>query len=105
MSATRLLDVTAYTTFDYLDADAVGHDWTDESVAVLDVATPRDAPVTVRLAVELDATDLDHVAAHADRVTLTPAQARTLAAELESKADDAEAAAAESKANGKVERS
>ena len=88
----RLLDVNAYTTFDFLDAAAVGHDWTDESVAVLNVETPRDAPDEVRLAVELDATDLDELPGHADRVALSPDQARTLAAELKSKADDAEAA-------------
>ena len=89
----RLLDVDAYTTFDFLDAAAVGHDWVDESVAVLDVETPRDAPDEVRLSVELDATDLGELSGHADRITLSPGQARTLAAELESKADDAEAVA------------
>ncbi len=89
----RLLDVNAYTTFDLLDGAAVGHGWLDGSAAVLNVETPRDAPGAVRLSLELDATGLDHLPGHADRVTLSPEQARTLAAELESKADDAEAAA------------
>ena len=89
----RLLDVNAYTTFDLLDAAAEGHDWRDEAVAVLNVETTRDAPDEVRLSIELDATDLDYLPGHADRVALSPAQSRALAAELESKADDAESAA------------
>ena len=86
----RLLDVDAYTTFDYLEASARGHGWIDESIAVLDVDRPREDPGTVRLRIELDGTDLVNVDPHADSVSLSPAQARKLAAELEARAADAE---------------
>lgn len=85
----RLLDVDAYTTFDFLDARARGVGWTDEAVAVLDVDAPEDGG-TVAVALELDPRDLDHVDHHADRLALTPAQARTLAAALEAAAETAE---------------
>jgi hypothetical protein len=42
--------------------------------------------------VELDPTDLAALPAHADSVTLTPEQARTLAAELVESAEEVEAA-------------
>lgn len=86
----RQLDVTAYTTFDFLDGRAEGVDWTDEGVAVLDVESPE-GDEGVRLGLELDPADLEHAPAHADYVSLTPEQARTLAAELEDVADAAEA--------------
>lgn len=85
----RLLDVTARTTLDFLDARAEGVDWTDEAAAVLDVYTPRDDEA-VTLALELDPSDLEHVPQHADRVGLSAEQARTLAADLEAAADAAE---------------
>lgn len=91
----RILDVTAHTTFDFLDARAVGKDWTDEGVAVLDVTTPREEPGVVRLGIELDHTDLGNVPPHADSVVLSPSEARTLATDLEAYADEADAASAD----------
>ncbi|MFB6195414.1 MAG: DUF6360 family protein [Haloplanus sp.] len=86
----RLLDVNAYTTFDFVAGEAVGPDWCDESAAVVDVDRPEEAPKTVRLQVEFDGSDLDHLAPHADRLSLSPEQARGLAAELERQAANAE---------------
>jgi hypothetical protein len=90
----RLLRVNAYTTLDMVDAEATGHDFADRAVAVLDVTAPREDPDAVTLALELDNTDLAHLPAHADRVTLTPAQARAVADDLERHADRVEAAQA-----------
>ncbi|WP_440006442.1 DUF6360 family protein [Halomicrococcus sp. SG-WS-1] len=89
--ADRVMSVTAYTTFDLLDAVAEGHGWTDEADAVLDVSTPRvEDPEVVTLQLELDNTQLDDLPAHADTVTLSPDRARELAAELERYADTVE---------------
>ncbi|WP_248895768.1 DUF6360 family protein [Haloplanus halobius] len=86
----RLLDVNAYTTLDFVAGRAVGPDWSDESAAVVDVDRPKDAPGTVRLRIELDGEDLDHVPAHIDSLSLSPDQARGLAADLERQAANAE---------------
>ncbi|WP_435153429.1 DUF6360 family protein [Haladaptatus sp. DFWS20] len=87
--ADRILSVTAYTTFDLVDAIAEGHGWTEEAVGVLNVKTPRgeDAPDEVLLQLELDNTELEHLPAHAETVTLSAEQARELAGELERYAD------------------
>ncbi|WP_224448445.1 DUF6360 family protein [Haloprofundus salilacus] len=79
----RLLRVNAYTTFDMLDATATGHEFEEEAFAVLNVTAPRKNPDAVTLELELDNTQLEHLPPHADRVTLTAEQARTLADELE----------------------
>lgn len=55
----RILDVTASTTFDMLDARTDTHEFTESGYAVLDVSIPRDSPDHVQLTIELDATDLD----------------------------------------------
>jgi len=90
----RIMDVTAYTTFDFLDGAVEGHGFTTQAVAVLNVATPdEDDSDRVEMRVEMDNTDLEEVPPHADAVSLTPAQARELAAELESYADDVESGA------------
>jgi len=86
----RLLDVTAYTTFDYIPAHAVGPDWVDEAVAVVDAGVPAHDPDTVELSVELDPSDLEHLDHHADIVTLSPGEAQELAADLEDAAQQAE---------------
>jgi len=86
----RIVDVTAYTTFDFLEGVIEGHGFTNEAVAVLNVTTPEDDPDRVEMRLEMDNTDLGELPAHADVVSLTPAQARELAAELESYADDIE---------------
>jgi hypothetical protein len=91
----RLLRVNAYTTFDMLDAEAVSHEFTEEALAVLNVTAPRKNPDHVRLELELDNSQLDHLPAHADKVTLTAEQARTLAGELEEYAGRVEAAQTE----------
>jgi hypothetical protein len=85
----RQLDVTASTTFDFLDARVTGDGWSEESIAVLDVESPRDEE-TVTLALELDPVDVKRLEPHAETVPLTPEQARELAAELETAADAAE---------------
>ncbi len=87
--ADRILSVNAYTTFDLLDATVEGHGFEEELFAVLNVTSPRGED-HVELQVEADNTELDAVEPHADRVTLSPAQARELADELRSYADDAE---------------
>jgi hypothetical protein len=89
----RLLDVTSYTTLDFVDASAFGVDWTDESPAVVDVDTPddhEDVEGVVRLSLELDGTGLDGVPPHVDRLELSPGQARTLAEDLIEHADRVE---------------
>lgn len=85
----RHLDVTANTTFDHLDVRVEGGDWSKEVVAVLDVTSPRDES-NVTLGLELDPSDLECLPHHADYVSVTPEQARTLAAELEAAARAAE---------------
>ena len=83
--ADRILRVNAYTTFDLLDGVVEGHGFEEEALTVLNVTTDsREDPDHVELQVELDNTELDDVPAHADRVTLSPDQARELATELES---------------------
>ncbi|WP_380680494.1 DUF6360 family protein [Salinigranum sp. GCM10025319] len=89
----RLLDVTSYTTLDFVDASAFGVDWTDEAPAVVDVDTPdehEDATGIVRLSLELDGTGVEEVRPHVDRLHLSPEQARTLADDLLEHADRAE---------------
>jgi hypothetical protein len=88
----RLLKVNAYTTFDMLDGSAQGHGFDEEAFAVLNVTAPRKNPDHVTLELELDNTDLETLPPHADRVTLSAAQARELAAELEKYAARVEAA-------------
>jgi hypothetical protein len=75
-----------------LDGSAQGHDFDEEAFAVLNVTAPREDPDHVRLELELDNTQLTHLPAHADRVTLSAAQARELAGELEAYAARVEAA-------------
>jgi hypothetical protein len=87
----RLLTINAYTTFDTLDGSAQGHDFDEEAFAVLNVTAPRENPHHVTLELELDNTELEHLPAHADRVRLSAAQARELAAELEKYAARVEA--------------
>ncbi|MFD1513039.1 DUF6360 family protein [Halomarina rubra] len=93
--AERILSVTAYTTLDLVAAEAEGHDFTEETDGVLDVSTPRNDPDHVTLALELDGTTLEHLPPHADRVRLSPEEARRVAAALEEEADAVDAARAE----------
>ncbi|SFK59115.1 hypothetical protein SAMN04487950_0065 [Halogranum rubrum] len=91
----RLLRINAYTTFDMLDGTATGHDFEEDAFAVLNVTAPRKNPDHVKLEFELDNTQLAYLPAHADRVTLSAEQARTLAGELEKYADRVDAAQAD----------
>ncbi|PSP95352.1 hypothetical protein BRC91_02620 [Halobacteriales archaeon QS_4_62_28] len=80
----RIMKVNAYTTFDLLDGEVEGHGFAEEAYAVLNVTTDtRDDPDNVELQLELDNTQLDAVRPHAETVTLSAAQARELAEELE----------------------
>lgn len=88
----RLVRINAYTTFDMLDATAKGHGFEDEAFAVLNVTAPKKNPEFVTLELELDNSQLENLPAHADRVTLTAEQARTLAGELETYAERVDAA-------------
>jgi hypothetical protein len=84
--ADRVLKVNAFTTFDLVDASVEGHGFEETAFATLNVHTALDGPEAVALELELDNTDLDHVPPHADRVTLSPAEAERLAGELEAAA-------------------
>ena len=91
----RLIRVNAYTTFDLLDGFARGHDFEEETVAVLNVTAPRENPEAVTLELELDNTGLETLPPHAEGVTLSAAEARDLAGELEKYAARVEAAQAD----------
>jgi hypothetical protein len=88
--ADRVLKVNAFTTFDLLDASVEGHGFEEAAFATLNVRTAREDPEEVTLELELDNTQLDNVPPHADRVSLSAAEARTLAAELEDAAAELE---------------
>jgi hypothetical protein len=91
----RLMTVNAYTTLDLVDAVAEGHEFEEEAYATLNVTSPRKNPDHVSLQLELDNTGLTELPAHAETVTLTPEQARAIAADLEEHADEVEAAQAD----------
>ncbi|CCQ37868.1 uncharacterized protein Nmlp_3755 [Natronomonas moolapensis 8.8.11] len=88
----RMMKVNAYTTLDLLEAEAEGHGFTEEAYAVLNVTSPRNDPDHVSLQLELDNTELEHLDAHADTVRLSAAEARELAADLETHATKVESA-------------
>jgi hypothetical protein len=88
--AIRLLDVSAYTTLDFVTGRVFGPDWSDDAAAVVDVDRSKTAPGRVRLRLEFDGEDVTHVDHHADGVSLSPDQARALAADLKRQAANAE---------------
>jgi hypothetical protein len=90
--ADRIMRVNAYTTLDLVDASAEGHGFDEEAYATVNVTSPRSAPDHVEFAMELDNTSLETLAPHADRLRLSPEQARELAAALEAEAESVEAA-------------
>ncbi|MEF8825291.1 MAG: DUF6360 family protein [Halapricum sp.] len=90
--ADRILKVNAFTTFDLLEGSVEGHGFVEEAFATLNVRTARNDPEEVRLELELDNVALESVPPHADRVTLSAAEARTLATELRVAADRVDAA-------------
>jgi hypothetical protein len=77
----RIIDVTAETTLACLPATAHGLNWVDGTTAVVDVGPAVDGSA-VRLELELDPADLEHLGPHAETIRLTPAQARRLATAL-----------------------
>ncbi|WP_435179133.1 DUF6360 family protein [Halorussus sp. AFM4] len=81
--AGRVLDVTAYTTLDLVEAATRGDGWREEGCAVLDVRSLADDPDTVVLDFEPDPTSVDRVEPHAHSVSLTADQARSLVEALE----------------------
>jgi len=83
----RILSVTAYTTLDLIEGEAEAHDFSESAYAVVNATAPRKQPDHVKLEMELDNAELEVLPAHADRVRLTPDQARELAADLEKNAD------------------
>jgi hypothetical protein len=90
--ADRIMKVNAFTTLDLIEGGAEGHGFEEEAYAVLNVTSPREDPDHVSLQLELDNTELEHLQPHADRVTLSAEEARTLAADLEEHAEKVEAA-------------
>lgn len=88
--ADRIMRVNAFTTLDLIEAEAEGHGFTEEAYATLNVTSPRNDPDHVTLQLELDNTELETLAPHADSVTLSAEEARTLAAELEEHAGKVE---------------
>ena len=90
--ADRIMRVNAYTTLDLLEGEAEGHGFTEEAYAVVNVTSPKRDPDHVSLQLELDNTELRELKPHADTVRLSAAEARELAADLESHAEKVEAA-------------
>ncbi|NHN58354.1 MULTISPECIES: DUF6360 family protein [Halorussus] len=86
--AGRVLDVTAYTTLDFVEAATRGDGWREEGTAVLDVRSPVEEPDTVVLDFEPDPASVERVEPHAHSVSLTADQARTLVEALEEAIDD-----------------
>ena len=85
--ADRIVKINAYTTFTLLDGELEGHGWRTDAPAVLNVTTEGGGVV---VEVELDNTETADVPPHADRLDLSPDEARELASELASYADRAE---------------
>lgn len=83
----RITSVTAYTTLDFVEGAAVGPDWTESGAGVLNVSSPDGDPERVELQFELDDVDRDRLPLHAERVDLTPEQARAVASDLVREAD------------------
>ena len=90
--ADRILTVNAYSTLDLVDGEAEGHGFDETAFATVNVTSPRNDPDHVEFVMELDNTALETLPAHADRLRLTPEQARELAGALESEAETVEAA-------------
>ncbi|CCC39117.1 DUF6360 family protein [Haloquadratum walsbyi] len=86
----RLLRVNAYTTLDLADVRARGHDFDVNTLGVVNVTAPRKNPDHVTLQVEIDHTTVEMLPAHADEVTLSASEARTIADDLHSYADRVE---------------
>ncbi|MBO4247427.1 hypothetical protein IL252_06280 [Halomicrobium sp. IBSBa] len=88
----RIMRVNAYTTFDLLEGHVEGHGFEEDAYAVLNVSTDtREDPDAVEVQLEMDNTEVNAVEPHADTVSLSPAEAREMAAELEKYASKVEA--------------
>ncbi|ERG94417.1 DUF6360 family protein [Haloquadratum walsbyi] len=86
----RILSVTAYTTLDLVTADIETAEKSLRTDGVVNVSVADDHPDQVTLGVELDLVETNEVATHADRVRLSPTQARSLADDLQQYADEAD---------------
>jgi hypothetical protein len=86
----RILSVTAYTTLDLVTAEVATAETSLVTDGVVDVSVADAHPNRVTLGVELDLVETEAIPAHADRVRLSPTQARSLAADLERYADEAD---------------
>jgi hypothetical protein len=86
----RLMRVNAYTTLDLVDATVRGHDFEADSDAVVNATAPREDPDRVQLQIELDNMAEAHLPAHTEELSLSPDQARDLAADLERHAERVE---------------
>ncbi|MBZ6494493.1 DUF6360 family protein [Natrinema longum] len=92
----RLMTVNARTTLDYVEGKAIGESFEWESVAVVNATADRENPDGVRLQFELDNLSEAHLPKHMIELELTPAQARAVAADLETHADRVEDAGGDS---------
>ncbi len=81
--ADRQLKANAFTTLDLADGEVRTPGGDESAPAVVNVTAPRKNPDHVEVAIELDNTSLDGIGAHADTVSLSAEQARTVAADLE----------------------
>jgi hypothetical protein len=86
----RLMRINAYTTLDYVEASAKGHEFQLNAPAVVNATTDREEPDCVRVQVELDNATEQHLPKHMEELELTPEQARKLATDLERYADRVE---------------
>lgn len=86
------MKVNAYTTLDLVDATVTGHDFEAETYGVVNATSPREDPDRVQLQFELDNMTEEHLPAHMEELSLSPEQARSLAADLEKHAAKVETA-------------
>ena len=86
----RILSVTAYTTLDLVTAAVETAETSLDTDGVVNVSVTDTHPDRVTLGVELDLVETESLPTHADRVRLSPTQARSLAADLERYADEAD---------------
>ncbi|SER29555.1 DUF6360 family protein [Natrinema salaciae] len=86
----RLMPVTADSTLEYVEGNAIGEAFEWESIAVVNATAAREEPEDVHLQVEFDNLSEEYLPKHMIDLELTPTQARALAADLEKHADRVE---------------
>lgn len=87
----RFLRINAYTSLNMADAELQCAEGTAETYGIVNITAARDTPKSVNLQLEIDNTELETVAPHADIFSLSPEEARTLAMDLNKYADRVEA--------------